>query len=140
MSNYDDIINLPHPTSKKYPRMSIESRAAQFGAFRALTGHEEAIEETERHTENKPELGENDIEILNEKLKVMNNRIGDDVSVKITYFVPDKKKQGGAYKKAEGIVRKIDLYKHIVVMTDKTELPIDMITDIESDIFNTVTE
>jgi hypothetical protein len=43
---YDDIINLPHPTSTKHPRMSMHDRAAQFSPFAALTGHEEAIEET----------------------------------------------------------------------------------------------
>lgn len=49
-SKYDDMIHLPHPTSSKHPRMSALSRAAQFAAFAALTGHEEAIEETaERH-------------------------------------------------------------------------------------------
>ncbi len=140
MSNYDDIIHLPHPTSKKHRRMSLDGRAAQFGAFRALTGHEEAVEEVERYTENKPELSENDIEILNEKLKVINNRIKEGVSVKITYFVPDKKKQGGAYKVAEGEIQKIDLYKHVIVMVDKTEIYIDMITEIESDIFNNIVQ
>ena len=43
---YDDIINLPHPTSKKHPRMSLYARAAQFSPFAALTGHEAAIKET----------------------------------------------------------------------------------------------
>ena len=61
-TKYDDIIHLPHPTSHKHPRMSLHDRAAQFGAFAALTGHEEAIEETaERHgqiadTEHRGEL------------------------------------------------------------------------------------
>lgn len=140
MKNYDDIINLPHHTSKKYPRMSSAGRAAQFGAFRALAGHEEAVAETARYTENKPDLGESDIEVLNEKLKILNNRIGENINVIITYFVPDKRKKGGAYKKTEGVIRKIDLYKHTIVMMDKAEVSIDMITEIESDIFSGILE
>ena len=43
---YDDIIHLPHPTSKKHPRMAAIDRAAQFSPFAALTGYEQALEET----------------------------------------------------------------------------------------------
>ena len=46
---YEDIINLPHPVSKKHPRMSMEERAAQFAPFAALTGHGEAIRKTAEH-------------------------------------------------------------------------------------------
>lgn len=46
MKAFDDIINLPHHVSKKHPQMSMLQRAAQFAPFAALTGHEEAIEET----------------------------------------------------------------------------------------------
>lgn len=45
---YDDIINLPHHVSDKHPRMPIYDRAAQFSPFAALTGHTDAIKETER--------------------------------------------------------------------------------------------
>ena len=31
---YDDIINLPHPTSAKHPRMPLSDRAAQFAPLR----------------------------------------------------------------------------------------------------------
>lgn len=31
--SYDDIINLPNPTSKNHPRMSLHDRAAQFAPF-----------------------------------------------------------------------------------------------------------
>ncbi len=49
---YADIINLPHHTSTHHPPMSLEARAAQFSSFAALTGHEEAIEETaDAHTQ-----------------------------------------------------------------------------------------
>ena len=46
MEEYEDIINLPHHVSKTHERMSMMSRAAQFAPFAALSGHEEAIEET----------------------------------------------------------------------------------------------
>ena len=46
--NYEDIINLPHHVSKKYPQMSLEARSAQFAPFAALTGYGEIIKETER--------------------------------------------------------------------------------------------
>lgn len=48
MGRYDDIINLPHPTSAKHPRMPALDRAAQFSAFAALTGYDELIHETRR--------------------------------------------------------------------------------------------
>ena len=51
MSNYDDIINLPHHVSMKHPRMSMSGRAAQFSPFAALTGYEKAIEEARRKQE-----------------------------------------------------------------------------------------
>ena len=43
--DYSDIIDLPHHTSKKHPRMAEEMRAAQFAPFAALSGYEETIEE-----------------------------------------------------------------------------------------------
>lgn len=46
--DYSDIIDQPHHTSAKHPRMAEEMRAAQFAPFAALTGYEETIEETAR--------------------------------------------------------------------------------------------
>lgn len=46
MNKYDDIINLPHHVSNKHPQMPIEDRAAQFAPFAALTGYNDAVEET----------------------------------------------------------------------------------------------
>ena len=50
-NEYDDIINLEHPTSKRHPRMSMMQRAAQFAPFAALSGHSDAIDETARRNE-----------------------------------------------------------------------------------------
>lgn len=45
-SNYEDMLYMEHPTSKKHPRMKPEMRAAQFSPFAALTGYEAAVKET----------------------------------------------------------------------------------------------
>ena len=47
-TRYDDIIDLPHPTSRKHPHMSMHDRAAQFSPFAALVGYGDAIKETEK--------------------------------------------------------------------------------------------
>lgn len=58
---YDDIIDLPHPTSQNHPRMSLHDRAAQFSPFAALTGHHAAITETGQLTDRRIELDESKI-------------------------------------------------------------------------------
>ncbi len=133
---YDDIINLPHPTSKKHPRMPLEDRAAQFAPFAALTGHEEAIKETARLTDDREILSDEVIAVLNDKLRIIAKNLDAEQTVKITYFVPDDKKSGGAYVTHSGIVRKIDLYEHILIMTDGTVVPIGQISEIEGELLN----
>ena len=132
---YDDIINLPHPTSKKHPRMSLYARAAQFSPFAELTGHEAAIKETARRTDEKLMLSDEVIAELNEKLKLIAETIGTQQVVRITYFVPDNKKAGGAYISHAGYVKRIDKYEHTVVMEDKTVIPSEQISDIEGEMF-----
>ena len=46
MTEYDDIINLPHHVSRRHPQMSMMQRATQFAPFAALSGHSEAIDKT----------------------------------------------------------------------------------------------
>ena len=67
-TTYDDIIDLPHHVSKVHPQMSMYNRTAQFAPFAALTGHEDAIRETARQTDEDKELSESEAEILNRKL------------------------------------------------------------------------
>ena len=56
----------------------------------------------------------------------------------ITYFVPDDKKSGGAYISYTGVVKKIDEYNRTVVLTDKTVIPIEQISEMQSDIFSEI--
>lgn len=58
MGKYDDIISLPHHESTRRPKMPALDRAAQFLPFAALTGHDAAVRETARLTDNRAELDE----------------------------------------------------------------------------------
>lgn len=62
-NKYNDIIDLPHHQSKKHPHMDMRSRAAQFAPFAALTGHEEAIDDTAKTHEQSVELLEKGVKI-----------------------------------------------------------------------------
>ena len=133
---YNDILNMPYPNpdiEKDFPDEIL--RAAQFAPFAALTGFDEEVEETARLTDNKVELDEYQKAELNDKLMFLNNS-EDDEEVSITYFVPDKKKSGGAYVTKKGIVLKIREYEKDVIMDDGTEILIDDIFAIEGNQFN----
>lgn len=128
---YDDIIHLPHPVSTRHPQMPMINRAAQFAPFAALTGHDEAICETARLTDEKMELDEYEIEEVNKKIQILQEHLGENHPVTITYFLPDNRKKGGAYVEASGVVKKIDAYKHLIILTDEREIPIDNILRID---------
>ena len=132
--NYEDIINLPHHTSKKHPRMSLEARSAQFAPFAALTGYDEILIETARLTNEKIEIDETIKVIIDSKLQLIKEHIKEMPLVTFMYFVPDLKKEGGKYVTLTGNVRKIDEYSNVVVLEDKTEIPINDIIDIRVDI------
>lgn len=128
---YDDIINLPHHISHRRPRMSAIDRAAQFSPFAALTGYDAAVKETARLTEERIELDEYAKSELDERLQLIQENITGNPAVSVTYFVPDDKKTGGAYCVCSGCVRKIDIYKHFIVMCDGTQIPIGEIIGID---------
>ena len=138
MNLYDDIINLPHHTSTTHPHMSAYDRAAQFSPFAALTGYEDAVSETARLTDKKVELDEYSKADLSERLNLILDTLDEQPQVSITYFLPDKKKSGGAYITATGCVKKIDEYEHIVVMRDATKISIDDILKISSESFGSL--
>lgn len=128
--NYDDIINLPHHVSKTRPRMSLEQRSAQFAPFSALVGYEDEIAETGRLTTERIDLDEEAKQILDRKLQAIIKNIFKEPTVAITHFVPDDKKDGGKYITTTGNVKKIDVYRNIIVLTDRKEIFIIDILDI----------
>lgn len=131
MGRFDDIINCEYVKSKTRRHMSIAERAAQFGAFRAVTGHEDTLKETARLTDEKVELDEYTKAELNEKLWYINenhNHIGE---VTVTYFIQDLTKSGGEYFSKTGTVKKIKEYERIIIFEDGTKVPIDDIAEID---------
>ena len=111
------------------------NRAAQFSPFAALTGYDAAVKETARLTDKKIALDEYAKSMLNEKLQMIAEHIDDLPEVTFTYFVPDKKKSGGAYVGVTGMVKEIDEFEQIVVLGDGTKIPILEIYEIESGLF-----
>ena len=125
---YDDIIHLPHPTSANHPRMPMIDRAAQFSPFAALVGHGAAIEETARLTDRKIELTEDEKALLDEKLRLLLEAGGEGV---FTYYLPDERKDGGAYVTAEGEIKKFDPLEGRVILKNGTAIPVEDILEIE---------
>ena len=129
---YDDMIDLPHPSSKKHPRMSIRDRAAIFSPFAALSGHGAAIVETARLTDRRMELDEDTKEELDQKQAVLMEHIEEQPEVTVTWFQPDERKDGGFYVTTVGRAKKIDEFKRILSMVGGQEIVLDDIVQIES--------
>ena len=123
---YEDIVDLPRPISKKHPQASIEDRAARFSPFAAISGYEEMVREAARFTQPRIELDENRKAVLDERMR---QSVGQ--TVRITYFEPDLKKEGGAYRIVTDTVRCIDEHKRRLLLEDGAPIAIDEIFDIE---------
>ena len=127
MTNYDDIIDMPHHVSLNRGRMSNIDRAAQFSSFEALTGHEEQIEEAARLTDGKLQLNPEETEALNSNMNYIIDNIALCPEADIIYFVPDERKEGGKYLPVSMKIRKIDLVNRTVTDTENNVINIDYI-------------
>lgn len=127
ISEYEDMIALPHHVSASHPQMALADRAAQFSPFAALTGYEDAIDESARLTEEQIELDENAREELDEKLRQIRECGEAHPEITVTYFQKDARKDGGAYVTLTGRVKKIDEYARIISFMDGTVVRIENI-------------
>ena len=121
---YDDIVNLPHPTSKKHPRMSMEERAAQFSPFAALTGFGGVIRETGRLTGSRRGLTDSDIRRLEEQLTWLMEHEGEHPEITVTYFLPDERKEGGEYATLTGRLKRLDPVERVLLFETGERVPI----------------
>ncbi len=130
--NYDDIINLPHHVSAVHKPMSLQSRAAQFAPFAALTGYDEAIVEAARFTDVQVCLDENARELLDRKMAVLRDRIDCRPQVTVTYFVADRKKDGGHYCTLTGTLTRVDDLMRVLVLDNRIVIPLHDVIDVSS--------
>lgn len=135
MNNYKDIINLTRPQSK-HPHLGIDSRAAQFAPFAALTGYDSAVKETARLTKRKIELNDELKEIINNKLNYIEKNIREKNIISVTYFVKDEKKDGGRYESYSGIVKRINNVEEYIKFEDNKIINFNDILSLDGEIFN----
>ena len=117
-SRYDDIINLPHHVSPTRQRMSMHDRAAQFAPFAALVGYDDAVAETARLTESRPELDGQEQRAINERLAYIADHIHEQPEVRVKYFISDEHKSGGAIVEVSGKVKKVSTTDGTIVIAD----------------------
>lgn len=129
---YDDILHLPHPTSNKHPRMSIRDRAAIFSPFAALSGHGAAIAETARLTDRRVELDEDTRAELDRRQAVLLEHLSEQPEITITWFRPDGRKDGGAYRTVTGRLKKVDEAARTLTLLDGTSIPLEDVAWLES--------
>ena len=120
---YNSIMGLPHHVSAKHRHMSMTERAAQFSPFAALNGYEDAVSETARLTDGRPDLDEYERDAIDRKLREIMES-DEDLPVTLTYFRPDAKKSGGAYLTLSGKVSDIDEVGRIVIMESGARIPV----------------
>ncbi|MBQ7504828.1 MAG: hypothetical protein IJT79_05870 [Ruminococcus sp.] len=137
MNDYNDIINLPAHDIKKH-HLSLYDRAAQFAPFAALTGFGAVINETSRLTDSKPELSEDTVRLLNERIHLLRESIKLKPEIELLYFVPDKKKSGGSIQKFQGKLRRIDEFNRELIFVNKTQIAIDDVIFIQGDFFKDI--
>lgn len=134
--DYNDIIYLPHHVSPTRPQMSMRDRAAQFSPFAALTGYDAAIRETARLTQEKVELDEQELAVLDRKFQLLLEQLGRCPQVTITWFVPDELKQSGRYLTITDVVKKVDAAARFVLLQNAGRICMDDIVEIEGELFD----
>lgn len=132
---YEDILHTKYPYPTERHKMTMQERAAQFSSFAALTGHEEAIQETARLTEEQMELSEEEKEKINRILQSINKKLQEKPPVKahvlVTYFREDHRKSGGSYQTVTGTVKKLDSFEKLLLLDDGTKIPMESIALME---------
>ena len=125
---YADIIHLPHHVSQNHPQMSMADRAAQFSPFAALTGHDAAIAEAARLTDERPILDESVKQEISNLFQLA--ATDSNLVLNIVYFVPDTRKSGGSHMEISGRIKKLIPHEKLLIMDTGTRIPVENIVKV----------
>ena len=88
--------------------------AAQFSPFAALTGHDAAIAEAARLTDERPILDESVKQEISDLLQLVST--DSNLVLNIVYFVPYARKTGGCYMEITGRIKKLLPHEKRLIM------------------------
>ena len=125
---YEDIIYYNYTGSKRKNKMSLADRSAQFAPFQSLEGYTDYVKETERLTKKQKYLDETEIEMINNKIKYIYD---NNLPATYTYFVKDKFKDGGNYRKIKDYIKKIDIINSKIYFKNNESLNFEDIIEID---------
>lgn len=128
---YRAILLAPRPVSENRKHMPRLDRAAQFAAFAALSGFGDAVGETARVTDERPELLEDEKREIDAYLRIIEAGITAHPTVGLTVFVPDARKKGGKLKDIVARAARIKKDEGAVVFENGASVPIGDIVSIE---------
>ncbi len=137
---YEDIIGLPRPVSRRHPPMARQERAAQFAPFAALAGHGAILREAARQTENRPALSEDAQTALDARLRLLAGRLEEHPTVNATYFLPDEKKAGGACVTVSGQVLRLREFPPALCLAGGAEIPLSALLALEGPLWEALPE
>ena len=135
---YSDIINLPAPISEKLAKMPILDRAAQFSPFAALSGYEDAVFETARITERRVELSEDMKAELDRAERLIFGVLDTAPLLTVTYFIPDKRKEGGEYRTVTS--RPVKITDSVIILESGDRIPKNHISALSVESIDSVIE
>lgn len=131
IQDYKDMLDMPHHVSGSRPQMPRANRAVQFAPFSAVVGHEAAVSEAARYTDQRKELDEMEKAVIDGQLRDIELRLHEEPMITVVYFEPDGKKTGGSYITRTGHVKKLDAYSREVVFKDEFRIAVEQIYSIE---------
>ena len=140
MDSYEDIINLPAPTSERHPRMPRLDRAAQFAPFSALSGYEDAISEVARLTSREIVPDESEKERLDRWQRALSVMVDAGPKIKLTYFIPDKAKRGGRYSTLETRLIGFSEQNRTITIDGGEKIHLENIKSLYSELFSDMLE